>query len=935
MASSHPILKDGEHGHLHYHLTSELPGTLYRLCRSVTHLNGDAVLPLYNYARRTLSSMDMDGCRKGADEYHIMERLKKALVHSGREIDAAHLAELHRRLQSQVLLKNRASVLSFLAQLSNVDAKNTKGKLSSTAFFKESLPEHRVSTPYTGRDKESHLSGRERENISALTISSVSSAHTGGSSGFSSIRGREIGSGDHQRTVPQAFIPSHLTTPAAKRDQLVSRVGNILRAVSLHDHRDANDSRQRSVAIHGSNPQALIPRGDNISSKSWEQKLIKDMIFVLQGIEGQWIKFDTTKNVFKVDSGAGISKAFRQQILHYSMCGLFYNMIKAYTDNHSTDKAFGLVGQSFCSALHQELTEYLRLIAVIEAQLQQDMDPCLEETSSALTFGRLQVWLYDPLVHLKWLAALVATSKGKKGGALTSHIFAYTQHGSSPQNSLFSHLLTVVSQPIYATLLRWMYDGELEDTYHEFFVASDPTVRNEQLWHDKYSLRKSMIPSFISMTQASRILLTGKSINFLRQVCEDRTPIKGREVAMKLDLTQAASMFSQDQNSDFQLMLDTVYEVTSQHLLNVLQNKYKFLEHLKAMRRYLLLGQGDFIRHLMDLLEEDLAKPASNLYLHNLTGILETAIRATNAQFDDADILRRLDVRLLDVSPGDTGWDVFSLEYGVDGPIRTVFTPECKIMYLRVFNFMWRAKRMEYVLAQIWKGQVSSQHGLGNDLKTELSQVLHQCHMITSSMTHFIKQVQYYINFEVLECAWDELLTKVNEAQDLDYIIAAHQVFLDTVLGRCLLNEKSREILQLLRTLFDLIIQFETAQGVFYDAVSSEAVTRSGFERAKRERVRKGEWELTEEIEREERSRRHAFLTSIIPSTRAKLQVLSTAYQDTVKQFLKMVASHPDASLRFLCFRLDFNEHYKVSSSPLSKPWIPALCYLYIQYSAN
>jgi len=46
---------------------------------------------------------------------------------------------------------------------------------------------------------------------------------------------------------------------------------------------------------------------------------------------------------------------------------------------------------------------------------------------------------------------------------------------------------------------------------------------------------------------------------------------------------------------------------------------------------------------------EDLARPAQTLFLHNLTGILETAIRATNAQFDDADILRRLDVRLLEV----------------------------------------------------------------------------------------------------------------------------------------------------------------------------------------------------------------------------------------------------------------------------------------------
>jgi len=46
---------------------------------------------------------------------------------------------------------------------------------------------------------------------------------------------------------------------------------------------------------------------------------------------------------------------------------------------------------------------------------------------------------------------------------------------------------------------------------------------------------------------------------------------------------------------------------------------------------------------------EDLARPAQTLFLHNLTGILETAVRATNAQFDDADILRRLDVRLLEV----------------------------------------------------------------------------------------------------------------------------------------------------------------------------------------------------------------------------------------------------------------------------------------------
>ena len=76
--------------------------------------------------------------------------------------------------------------------------------------------------------------------------------------------------------------------------------------------------------------------------------------------------------------------------------------------------------------------------------------------------------------------------------------------------------------------------------------------------------------------------------------------------------------------------------------------------------------------HTLSALSPELIKPASSLYLHNLTGTLETAVRATNAQFETADILNRLDVRMLDLSPGDQGWDVFSLHYHVTGPISTV-----------------------------------------------------------------------------------------------------------------------------------------------------------------------------------------------------------------------------------------------------------------------
>ncbi len=111
-----------------------------------------------------------------------------------------------------------------------------------------------------------------------------------------------------------------------------------------------------------------------------------------------------------------------------------------------------------------------------------------------------------------------------------------------------------------------------------------------------------------------------------------------------------------------------------------------------------------------------------------------------------------------------------------------VFTRECMSHYLRVFNFLWRAKRMEYILTDIWKGQMcnakllKSMPGecrfhwvrcyktnlnsarssfLGRQMRwvlcicAELSGVLHQCHVLASEMVHFIHQMQYYITFEV------------------------------------------------------------------------------------------------------------------------------------------------------------------------------------------
>jgi hypothetical protein len=73
-------------------------------------------------------------------------------------------------------------------------------------------------------------------------------------------------------------------------------------------------------------------------------------------------------------------------------------------------------------------------------------------------------------------------------------------------------------------------------------------------------------------------------------------------------------------------------QIANQALVHVLFVRYKLRSHLHAIKQYLLFGQGEFVRHLIDLLTDNFKAGASHLLHHNLTGIVETAVRASYAQ---------------------------------------------------------------------------------------------------------------------------------------------------------------------------------------------------------------------------------------------------------------------------------------------------------------
>jgi gamma-tubulin complex component 3 len=264
-----------------------------------------------------------------------------------------------------------------------------------------------------------------------------------------------------------------------------------------------------------------------------EDILVQDLIYSFQGIEGKVLKLDSSYG-FQIDPTIRINRPQKQTVLRLSELGYLYNVIQRGI-GRIAGGSNGRVADSFVAALHKEMSEYYRFIANAQEEVNRVKDPL---GLDRVTLSHLHLWAYDPLETLKWLASIVRTCVGQTGGALASTVYEFSHHGDPRVKKLVKRILESVSEPLYNMLLRWITDGELDDPYKEFFIESCAEVAGERMWHEKYQVRDAMVPSFISRSQAKKILGTGKSINFLREVCKDFSPLQGREADVFKESTE-------------------------------------------------------------------------------------------------------------------------------------------------------------------------------------------------------------------------------------------------------------------------------------------------------------------------------------------------------------------------------------------------------------
>jgi gamma-tubulin complex component 3 len=526
---------------------------------------------------------------------------------------------------------------------------------------------------------------------------------------------------------------------------------------------------------------------------------------------------------------------------------------------------------------------------------------------------------------LRLMSLIAEESTSKRGGQLVSLIHGFsTAHGDPIVAAFAERLLAHVTRPFYDILRRWIYDGELQDPFLEFFVKEQRPSDDDRkdlkakgltsVWNSKYEVDDDMVPSIITADFAQKVFLIGKSLNFIRHSCGDSQWVEAYSKTSSKELRYGDT-------ATLEAWIDEAYKTTMQRLMHLMSTKFRLFDHLQALKNYILLGQGDFIALLMESLAANLDRPAGAQYRHTLTAQLEHAIRGSNAQYDSPDVLRRLDARMLQLSHGDIGWDCFTLEYKIDAPVDVVVTEWGNRQYLKVFNFLWRIKRVEFALSQTWRRCMTGARGVLQTDDEAALQTWKSTRGVLAEMVHFVGQLQYYILFEVIESSWTELQKNIRgEDCTLDDLIGAHTKYLTAITQKGLLGAKRKQHLEAeaedrnsymiqLGELLRLMLAYRDSVDGLYSWSVSDFTRRQEADAADLLGTRTAR--ASDDSPDPFSGPGNGQVRSEMPALRERLRQLGAGFRTRLQILLGDLAYQPDVDMRFLGVAMNFNDVYQ------------------------
>nr|XP_009941106.1 PREDICTED: gamma-tubulin complex component 4 [Opisthocomus hoazin] len=405
--------------------------------------------------------------------------------------------------------------------------------------------------------------------------------------------------------------------------------------------------------------------------------------------------------------------------------------------------------------------------------------------------------------------------------------------GLPPVRSALEKILAVCHGVMYKQLSAWMLHGLLLDQHEEFFIKQGPSSGNvpsqpeeddddlgiggltgKQLRElqdlrlieeenmlapslKQFSLRVEMLPSYIPVRVAEKILFVGESV----QMFENQN----------VNLTRKGSILKNQED-------------TFAHLWKLMVEESDLLGQLKIIKDFYLLGRGELFQAFIDTAQHMLKTPPTAVTEHdvnvafqqsahkvlldddNLLPLLHLTIEYHGKEHKDTSQTREGPSR--ELSPREapaSGWATLGLSYKVQWPLHILFTPAVLEKYNVVFKYLLSVRRVQAELQHCWALQMQRKH-----LKSNRTDAIKW--RLRDHMAFLVDNLQYYLQVDVLESQFSQLLQQINATRDFESIRLAHDHFLSNLLAQSFILLKPvfhclNEILDLCHSFCSLVSQ--------------------------------------------------------------------------------------------------------------------------------
>ncbi|XP_048568963.1 gamma-tubulin complex component 4 [Triticum urartu] len=291
----------------------------------------------------------------------------------------------------------------------------------------------------------------------------------------------------------------------------------------------------------------------------------------------------------------------------------------------------------------------------------------------------------------------------------------------------------------------------------------------------------------------------------------------------------------------FESAVSSIRTIAANHLWQLVVVRADLNGHLKALKDYFLLAKGDFFqcfleesRQLMRLpprqstAEADLIVPFQLAALKTIGDedkyFTRVSLRMplfgmkSSTSQKDFQKSNTSDLSLQGKASSELaldGWHSIALEYSVDWPLQLFFTPDVLSKYRKVFQYLIRLKRSQMELEKSWTAVMHQDHvdfsDYCKDRKNSSATQLRRLRTkpfwrVREHMAFLIRNLQFYIQVDVIESQWNVLQTHVQDSHDFTELVTFHQDYLSALISQSFLDIGS--VSRILDSIMKLCLQF-------------------------------------------------------------------------------------------------------------------------------